>query len=180
MQKGLCVLSWMALCIAALYLIFGQGWKDITLGRLHRKAHEIFSDVDGITEARIYLLMGTKGRETMETFPIRPYGRNHSIFGNVTLTGDRLSVFLNLWRSQSPAQLRRALCHDPVYGFRLYRGGRLVSETSICWHCNNYYVTAWPLRSSWYGFEADSETAQALLSFCDDLLPYARSQNNRK
>lgn len=70
--KCIRVLPWLLLLIIGLYLALGEGWRDVTLGRFHRKAQEIFADVEGITEARIYLLMGTKEQQTKETFPIRP------------------------------------------------------------------------------------------------------------
>jgi hypothetical protein len=171
------VLPWLLLLLVALYFTVGEGWKDAIRGRFHRKAHEMFSDVRGITEARIYLLMGKKEQETQEVFPIRPYGTNSPVCGSATLTGEKLDAFLRLWSYQSPSEMRQGLCHDPAYGFRLYRGSRLMAETSVCWHCNNYYVEVWPLGSGWYGFEADSKFAIELLNLCDSLLPYDRSKN---
>jgi hypothetical protein len=171
------LLPWLLLLVIALYFTSGERWKDATIGRFHRKAHEMFSDVEGITEARIFLLMGTKEQQTEESFPIRPYRSTVPVFGSVTLTGEKLDAFLRLWSYQSACRMRQALCHDPAYGFRLYRGSRLMAETSLCWHCQNYYVETWPVGSSWYGFEADDKYAIELLNHCDALLPYARSRD---
>ena len=177
LQKCIRVLPWLLLLIIGFYLALGEGWKDVTSGRFHRKAQGMFADVGGVTEARIYLLMGTNEQQTKETFPIRPYGTTEPVCGSATLTGEKLEAFLDLWRWQSPAQWRQALCHDPAYGFRLYRGTKLVAETSICWECSNFYVEVWPLGSGWYGFDADSKIAKDLLSHCDSLLPYARHKD---
>jgi len=168
------VLKWTGICLFLYYLTLGEGWKDLTMGRFHRKAQTLFSDTSGVTEARIYLLMGRQDQETKDTFPIRPYGRHDPICGEVRLTGNELREFLDHWRWQSPAYLRRALCHEPAYGFRLYKGPFLSVETSICWHCSNYYVDMWPVGAGWYGFDSESKSAQELLSFCDKLIPYAK------
>lgn len=118
--------------------------------------------------------MGEETAQEDTTFPIRPYGKTHPIYGSVDLTGDELEQFLNVWRYQEPNYWRQAMCHFPAFGFRLYEGDSLVAETSICWKCSNYYVTAYPGMSGWYGFVADSENAKALLDFCDARLPYKR------
>jgi len=161
------------------YLVLGEGWKDVTLGRFHRKAQGMFADVGGVTEARIYLLMGTKEQQTQENFPIRPYGTTEPVCGSIALTGEKLGAFLDLWSWQSPAQLRQALCHEPAYGFRLYRGNNFDAETSVCWECSNFYVEVWHFGSGWYGFDADSKIAKDLLNFCDSLLPYARAKDTQ-
>ncbi len=67
LQKCIRVLPWLLLLIIGCYLALGEGWKDVTLGRFHRKAQEMFADVGGVTEARVYLLMGTKEQRTKET-----------------------------------------------------------------------------------------------------------------
>ena len=173
-------LPWLLLAGVAFYLTLGEGWKDVTYGRFHRKAHAMFSDVRGITEARVYLLMGRPEQQTAETFPIRPYDTSEPVCGSIVLTGKELEEFINLWSYQSASQDRQALCHDPAYGFRLYRGSRLVAETSLCWTCSNFYVSCWPFGSGWYGFDADSKYAKQLLSYCDGLLPYHRAKEPEK
>lgn len=168
------VLKWLGISLLAYYLTFGDGWRDLTFGRFHRKAQTMFSDTSGVTEVRVYLLMGREAQRTASVFPIRPYGTTEPVCGEIVLTGDQLGKFLDHWHWQSPSYWRQALCHDPAYGFRLYRGPLLMTETSICWHCSNFYVDMWPLGASWYGFDSESKPAQDLLIFCDKLLPYAR------
>lgn len=174
LQRGFRCLPWLLLGIVALYFVVFSGWKDATIGRYHRKAFDLFSDTEGLTSVTIYLLLGEEAKKEKNVFPIRPYGDKDPTYGSVELSGDELEKFLDLWRYQEPAIWRQALCHHPVYGFRLYRGNTLAGETSICWKCSNYYVTPYPGMSAWYGFMADSKNALALLDFCDARLPYKR------
>lgn len=177
LRRGFKTLPWFLLALIAFYLIFLEGMWDATSGRFHRKAIELFSYTNDITKAEVYLLAGEEAEQKGITFPIRPYASEHPVYGTVALSGGDLDEFLDLWGLQEPSFNRQALCHYPVYGFRLYRGSRLVGETSICWECSNFYVTVYPGISGWYGFVADSENAEALLEFCDTLLPYKRISN---
>jgi hypothetical protein len=158
--------------VTIVYLVFFDGFKDVTDGRVHREAFDLFADTEGIYEARIYLIMG-EGKSD-GTFPIRPYDREEPTYGSVTLTGEKLKDFLHVWEYQEVSWGRQAMCHDPAYGFRLFRRGKLTRETSICWSCNNFYVTPYPGMSTWYGFNADSKQAKELLAFCNKLLPYRK------
>jgi hypothetical protein len=173
-QRGLKWLPWLIVVVCAVYFGLLDGWRDATAGRFHRKAIELFSHTDGITKVEVYLLMGEDANERKETFPLRPYGSTTPVYGSVTLSGSELDEFLELWGYQAPNYWSQAMCHGAVYGYRLYRGGRLVGETSICWECSNFYVTAYPGMSGWYGFTADSNSAKDLLAFCDARLPYKR------
>lgn len=177
LHRGFKFLPWLLLALVAIYFAFFDGWRDATSGRFHRKAFELFSNTHKVTKAEVYLLMGEESAQEETTFPIRPDGSTHPVYGSTELSGKELDEFLKVWRYQEPSIWRQALCHHPAYGFRLYEGGSLVAETSICWECSNYYVTAYPGMSGWYGFIADSENAKALLDFCDARLPYKRPSN---
>jgi hypothetical protein len=43
----------------------------------------------------------------------------------------------DLWRVLRPAE--QARCHMPRFGLRLFLGGTVVAEASLCWECNNAY-----------------------------------------
>ena len=139
---------------------------------MHREAFDLFADTEGVYEVKIYLVMG-EGKSD-GTFPIRPYNRDEPTYGSVSLTGDELKSFLDVWQYQEVSWGSQAMCHDPAYGFRIYRRGKLTRETSICWSCNNFYVTPYPGMATWYGFNANTKSAKELLTFCDKLLPYKR------
>jgi hypothetical protein len=174
------ILPWAILLAIASYLVFAEGWKDLLMGRYQRKARTFFENTDEVTEVRVYRLAGKEDQSSKETFPIRPYHMEQTVYGSVTLIGSELAEFKDLWRSQQPDEWKQALCHDPPYGFRLYRGSKLVTETSICWHCNNFYFEFWPFGSTWYGFDAESKAGKELLDFCDKRLPYARWEKKPK
>jgi hypothetical protein len=91
----------------------------------------------------------------------------------VSLTGSDLSEFLDLWQYQT-LSYQPPMCHDPVYGVRLYRGSKLIAETSMCWDCSSFYVEVWPHVSGYYSFDSVSKPAMKLLEFCDKRLPYPR------
>lgn len=158
--------------ITIVYLALFDGFKDVTAGRTHREAYDLFADTEGIYEVRVYLIMG-EGKSD-GSFPIRPYGTEEPTYGSVALTGKELKGFLDVWEYQEVSWGRQSMCHGPVYGFRLFRRGKLTRETSICWSCSNFYVTPYRGISTWYGFNADSKQAKELLAFCDKLLPYKR------
>lgn len=160
--------------ISLVYLIYYDGYRDVIQGRVHREAYDLFGDVEDVHEARIYLIMG-EGKSD-GTFPIRPYDRDDPTYGSVVLKGTQLAEFLKLWQYQEVDARAGSWCHGPVYGFRLYRRGKPVRETSICWSCNNFWVDPYPGGATWYGFHADSKAGKRLLEFCDKLLPYQKTQ----
>jgi hypothetical protein len=171
-------LPWLIVGVCAVYFGLLDGWRDATVGRFHRKALELFSDTKGITKVEVYLLKGEDANVREETFPLRPYGSTTPVYGSVVLSGSELDEFLGHWCRQAPSFWNQAMCHDAVYGYRLYRGGRVVGETSICWKCSNFYVTVYPGMSGWYGFTSTSKSALDLLAFCDARLPYKRAERS--
>ncbi len=73
LQKCIRILRWLLPSIIGLYLALGEGWKDVTLGRFHRKVQGRLAAVGGVTEAHIYLLMGINEQQTQT----RSLPRNH-------------------------------------------------------------------------------------------------------
>lgn len=170
--KSVCAILLCQAIVVGIYLVYFEGYKDVTAGRIHREAFDLFQDTDDIHEVRIYRILGEGPSDGV--FPIRPYGRDEPTYGSVVLTGHDLQEFLAVWQNQEASYMRQAMCHGAVYGFRLFRKGKATRETSICWECHNFYVTPYPGQSTWYGFNSDSEQAKRLLEFCDNRLPYKR------
>ena len=52
-----------------------------------------------------------------------------------------------------------AWCHEPRYGIRVFAGDRVVFSTSLCWKCQNYFVS-YPNddegSASWVGLPSSS------------------------
>lgn len=175
-RRAFLLLPWGLLLVVLSYFLFFEGLRDAFGGRMHRKAMELFQDTSRVNRVELYLLMGDDSELLPETFPILPYGDEAPIFGKKELVDAELAEFLENWRGQEPIHGVQAMCHLPAYGFRLCKDDRLIGETSLCWKCSNFYVRLYPGLSTWYGFNADSESGQALLEFCDARLPYTREE----
>ncbi|GAA5483335.1 hypothetical protein [Haloferula sargassicola] len=176
LRKGVILGLWSFFLLGVCYLVVFDGWRDVLLGRAHRKALETFSEVDGVDRVEIFLLRGEGGQKQERTFPVGDVGRRDEIYGNVSIEGVEVEEFLSLWEAQRPDIRYQSLCHDPPYGFRLYREGKEVVETAICWGCVNFSVEVYPFLRIPYGLDATTEEAKALLEFCDARLPYRRDE----
>ena len=164
---------WLFLALVVSYMTFGEGWKDLTLGRVDRKMLEVF-EVRNVTEVRVYLLQGTDEQRTGEIFRNRVEDRDMPVCASTVLKGPELEAFLRLWRAMGPDKYGSGLCHEPAYGFRIYSGSSLQMETSVCWGCATFSVNVWPFWVMKKSFDSKSPEAQQLLAFCDKLMPYQR------
>jgi len=94
-----------------------------------------------------------------------------------TLTGDAIVQCRNHTVSLlKEPYLPGAMCHFPIHGLRLFRGGELIFETSLCWHCSNYYLE-YPDdydEASWVGFGTNGIEA-----FLKKELPIPQSEIDR-
>ncbi len=103
-----------------------------------------------------------------KTFPIRAYGTTRTpILGHVTLTGEKLEKVRESFLSATRPGSIQAMCHYPIYGFRFFRGSDLVVETSVCFHCHNFYV----LKEDGYSWECLSYFTGGLQRILNEILP---------
>lgn len=100
------------------------------------------------------------------TFPIKPYGSDANVLGKLVLDGEKAQPVATAWRSLHFDPKFQALCHGPIYGLRFYKKNQLIFETSMCWHCSNFYID----REFW-GFDAYDANGKALLALLQKLLP---------
>ena len=166
----LILLPWSIIIVTLVIAFYLNIWKDLTSGRFHRKAVEMFEPNDKITKVIIYKLVGTENEHKGKFFPIKPYNKEAKVYGKVELTDKELDDFLEVWEYLPVSYYNQASCHNPGYGFRLYEGNSLFAQTSICWECSNFYVKVYN-EASWYGFETNSPNSKSLLSFCKKILP---------
>lgn len=143
-------------------------WREL------QAAKRVFSDVSDVTRIEIFRMKGDKTDITTTTFPVRPYGKDYSTYGSAVLDGQQAEGFLSVWRRQQVAMNMQALCHYPTYGFRFYRENDIVTETSICWFCSNYFFRSIDDGYSWAGFDSSNSESNELLRLCDSILPYER------
>ncbi len=76
------------------------------------------------------------------------------VIAEKTLTGADADDLEGLWRSQSYTYFLRVNCHAPAYRIRFYEHGSLLTEATVCFHCQNIYFYKYPGASSHDYFEA--------------------------
>ena len=103
------------------------------------------------------------------------WGATYDVYGSVVLTGPELKEFMLGYEAQEVSDFYSAMCHGPVYGFRLYEEGRLVREVAVCWSCSNFSFAILPGVMSGSGFDSRSKQAQRLLEFCEKRLPFRKT-----
>jgi hypothetical protein len=82
---------------------------------------------------------------------------------SVRLTGVAAERVAALWRRLPPG--KQARCHTPPFGLRFYSAGRLVSQASICWECNNIFGEAGE-DQVFFEFDASQPVSRDLLAEC--------------
>lgn len=118
----------------------------------------------------------SKGRENEYLF-ISPYNSYSKILEKKKLNKESFSQCRSktIKLLQSP-QLAEPLCHFPIHGIRFFHNEELIFETSLCWHCSNYFFW-YPddfHEASWVGFKGDS-----LETFLKKELPIPQSEIDR-
>jgi hypothetical protein len=135
--------------------------------------HSIRGSTTGLPSCdrvEVCYLNGDTGADATTGFPVRPYDAYSRILDRKTLIGKDAEVLATLWRSQRFDFDAQALCHEPAYGFRFYRGPSLQFETSVCFHCSNFYVTAFG-QTGWWGFDTRAQSATNLLTRLQEIFP---------
>jgi len=124
---------------------------------------------------------GTEKRA--DEFPIAPYNGYVKYLKSVVLSDEEREAFLpvvaNLMTNSDP--MGGAMCHFPVHGIRILikdQGleGGLLFETSICWKCNNFYLTT-PGGSYWTGLPKSGDNGFKILN---NLLPIPEDRLKNK
>lgn len=130
-------------------------------GEYRKRLASILDHADSV---EIYLLdfsMAKKedDEEDVERFSIRPYGETSKILARKKIEGDGLTAI-----RKAAADLLAtgqegggALCHFPIHGIRFLKGENVLYQTSLCWHCSNFFVE-YPddANASWLGIGSKS------------------------
>ncbi|BCM90891.1 hypothetical protein IAD21_02754 [Abditibacteriota bacterium] len=87
---------------------------------------------------------------------------NESPCGRVS--GELAREIAQLWRQLPYDQQKR--CHTPPYALRFFRGGVEVLYSSICWECNNIWITEAGVHK-YAEFDARSKGAKRLLQLIE-------------
>ncbi|MFT6180581.1 MAG: hypothetical protein ACI9NQ_001532 [Paracoccaceae bacterium] len=110
-------------------------------------------------------------------FFIKPYGAYSKILKKKEVGSDLLKGFRSgvIEMFKEPVMGPGPFCHYPIHGIRLYIEGELFFETSLCWHCGNYFMSmtgAWD--GMWVGFKGEK-----LEAFLKKEMPIPQSEIDR-
>jgi len=145
-------------------------WQPLFRAYFFHRLHAVTTALPYCDRVEVFHLDGETSGDSSTGFPVRPYGGYSRILGHETLTGADAEKLAALWRSQAFGSDYQALCHHPGYGFRFYRGSSLQFETSVCFHCSNFYVTALG-ESGWWGFDTGTGSARDFLARLQEIFP---------
>lgn len=96
-----------------------------------------------------------------ETFPIRPYQKETKILKKREVPTKEIQQWCVAVTKTITSEKKfsgGALCHMPIHGLRIYARNELLFETSICWHCRNYYF-----ETDWQSLTEDAADLRKLL-----------------
>jgi hypothetical protein len=178
MRKLIRILAWATTLLLAfigvgtiVFLSAFNGSRILAIGLIETKVSEAFFHTGAITSVKAYRIGKSAEVSSADTFPIIPYGSFSHIEGRAEITGDKLKEFTDIWRGLNPCFRRQSLCHNPVFAVEFFEGEKRVFRTSLCWHCNNFYVELLPGSATWYGFDGDSPGALRVLEYFEELIP---------
>jgi hypothetical protein len=170
MKTFLRILKWSFIAFIALIVL------AVSAFFLFRPASPFKSALADSDRLELYLLQsqipgGIAGEQTLDeatSFPIRAYGNTRTpILGHATLTGEEFKRIRKEFLSATTPGSMHAMCHLPIYGFRFYQGAKLVAETSICFHCSNFYAP----QGDHYYWESLSPFAFGFQKHLNEILP---------
>jgi len=153
--------------IVTIILLAGFIFKDTLLrqvgiyfmGLQERQADEFGYRLEGIDQIEIMSL----GTESGSAGPAPRTAMDYQVYKTSVVQGSELKPLMDYWHTLKRARFYSGMCHDPAYVLRFYNDGKLIFETSVCWHCHNYEWRG-PLGTMFeYGFDADSDGAKAFL-----------------
>jgi len=145
-------------------------WRPLVRSYYTHRVHTVTGSLPQCERVEVFHLEGEASGDALTGFPVRPYNSYSRVLGRKILTGADAESLAALWRSQTFGFDYQGLCHAPAYGFRFYQGSSLKFETSVCFHCSNFYVTALD-ESGWWGFDTTTTQASDLLAHLQQIFP---------
>ena len=150
-------------------------------------AHSAYRDrlaemLAGVDKATIYLLDGKSEVVDHDSlfwynhvgdgyFPIVPEGGRSHIMKQRQLSAKEIARTIAAMGELLKSDLGSgAMCHLPIHGLRLWKGGHLVFESSFCWRCGNFYVRYPNEGADWLG------TTRAMAELMTELMPIPASK----
>jgi len=88
---------------------------------------------------------------------------------NYTATNESVTAILLHWNGLELGESAR--CHQPPIALRLFSGGGLRGEATVCWGCDNIYWYAPGSNRELFAFDAKESNAQLLYKLLSSFLP---------
>ena len=85
----------------------------------------------------------------------------------VPVEGELAQEVASLWRQLPYAEQMR--CHLPPYALRFWRGADVVLTASICWRCNNIWITEGAERK-YAHFDGEADISQHLFHRLEEVV----------
>jgi hypothetical protein len=122
--------------------------------------------------------LGKSGATATNGFPSRVAGVSvHHIGQQKTITGEQATEFRKKWTSMMFWWGFSAMCHEPAYGLRFFRGQSLLLEMTVCWKCSNFEVPT-PLGYRFMGFDEKRPEAESVRRSLQEHLPLPEETKN--
>ena len=110
------------------------------------------------------LIPYTRRLPTIDKIELQKLKANEIWIGSIeatkTIDGAEAQTIASLWRSLTYTSFT-ADCHEPAYGIKFYRKGKVVLYASLCWQCDNVRFMEPKLGEQ--GFAAKSSSVKQLL-----------------
>ena len=164
------------LLTAALAIAGFVYWQsDFFLGAyLDYRTRKITLDLPVCDRVEVFHLHGNAFAKVPEDgrTKVFPVGDGHpKVLADRTLIGVEAEALAALWRKKTFGRKYSHLCHSPACGLRFYRGKKVSLETSVCFHCSNFYFPAAILGPVLTGFDSEAPEAKELLERLKELFP---------
>lgn len=140
-------------------------------GRVYLASEEFGRHLPPVDEIEILALEGEVAEGTPDSF-LPDLGPPVGTISRHTIRGADAEQMADIWRGIDFDRHYAALCFSPYYALRFRHQGRLILETSVCWHCSTYTLPVGIFGSAQYGFDAKSKEAQELLATLGQLCPH--------
>ncbi len=92
---------------------------------------------------------------------------HESIVVDYECSEQEIQDFISLWNDLPFSEQSR--CHLPPYAIRICYQGKVDFVASICWECDNIYISGSANLNSLIEFNGSSAQAQALLTMCKNI-----------
>ena len=144
MRLHLQILTLMGLIVVSSLDASAQNNDDLRANASRLLAHAFTDSLPDVDRIDLFHITGAfeQDKKKGEVFEIAGNDVSFAVASKKTLRGKNCEKIIEAWRClRIPQGPGGAFCHTPPYGIRLYRGDKVLLETTICWECHNFYMS---------------------------------------